>query len=423
MASKSPRSNRREFLSRTSLGLASAGVVGLPRPWAVEPEQAAAGSKAVIQRTLGRTGIKLPIVSMGVMNANNPELLKQAYEAGVRFFDTAQGYQQGRNEKMIGDVVTQMGIRDKVIIQTKIPFPRVAAGEIKAKFLADFAGCLERLQTKYVDILLIHQPSVEQMNNPEVVAALKDLKQQKTARFIGVSTHANQAAVLKSAAETGTYDVVLASYNLTMAADADLAGAIKTAAGKGIGVIAMKTQTAGRAKNLGTLNQTALLKWVMQHPEIATAIPGFTNADQLAESFSVASGLDYTPAEKTWLADKNVQAALDFCQQCGTCLPSCPRGVDVPTLMRTHMYAANYANFEHARATFEQIPKHASLGNCVECGTCTARCAHNVRIAREGCGPEDDVRLDAAASTGLKRRVLPRRLSPTARLAGLLGPI
>jgi predicted aldo/keto reductase-like oxidoreductase len=338
---------------------------------------APARGKAVIQRTLGRTGIKLPIVSMGVMNANNPELLKQAYEAGVRLFDTALGYQQGRNERMVGDVVSQLGVRDKVIIQTKIPFPR---GDVKARFLSDFAGCLERLQTRYVDILMIHQPSVEQMNNPEVVSALRELKQQKTARFIGVSQHAGQAGILQSAAETGIYDVVLVGFNITNAGDADFLAALKTASAKGVGIIAMKTQTGGRARNLGALNQTAMLKWALQHPEIATAIPGFTNSDQLSESLSVASGLDFTPAEKTWLADKNVQLALDFCKQCGTCVPTCPRGVDIPTLMRTHMYAANYANFEHARATFEAIPANASLGNCADCATCSARCANNVRI-------------------------------------------
>jgi predicted aldo/keto reductase-like oxidoreductase len=143
----------------------------------------------------------------------------------------------------------------------------------------------------------------------------------------------------------------------------------------------MKTQTGGRARNLGALNQTAMLKWALQHQEIATAIPGFTNADQLAESYSVASNLDLTAEEKAWLADKNVKLALDFCKQCGTCLPTCPNGVDIPTLMRTHMYAANYANFEHARATFDQIPPHAGLPNCGTCATCTARCANNVRIA------------------------------------------
>ena len=381
MSSDNSTSNRRQFLSRTSLALASASVAGLT-PLGADQQAAASRAKGrVIERTLGRTGIKLPIVSMGVMNANNPELLKQAYEAGVRLFDTALGYQQGHNEQMVGDVVKQLGIREKVVIQTKIPFPRVPAGEVKAKFQADFAGCLERLQAKYVDILLIHQPNVEQMNNPEVLAALKEIKQQKTARFIGVSTHGGQAGVLRNAAEAGIYDVVTAGFNVTNAADGDLLAALKAAAAAKVGIIAMKTQTGGRGRNLGSLNHTAMLKWALRHPEIATAIPGFTNSDQLAESFSVASSLEYTAEEKTWLADKNVQLALDFCKQCGNCLPTCPRGVEIPTLMRTHMYAANYANFEQARATFQEIPASASLRQCVACAECSARCANNVRIA------------------------------------------
>ncbi len=383
MAEEKMKTSRREFLSHTSVALASAGVVGFAPRGAAGSSSPASQAKpgTIIQRTLGRTAIKLPIVSMGVMNANNPELLKDAYEAGVRLFDTALGYQEGRNERMVGDVVARLGVRDKVIIQTKIPFPNGRAGEIKSRFIADFRGCLERLQTKYVDILLIHQPSVEEMNNAEVVSALRELKQQKTVRFIGVSQHGGQAATLRSAAETGIYDVVLVGFNVRNAGDTDFLDALKVAAAKGVGIIAMKTQTGGRARNLGPLNQTAMLKWVLRHPEITTAVPGFTNSDQLAQSFSVASGLELTADEKAWLADRNVRAALDFCTQCGSCVPTCPRGVDVPTLMRTHMYAANYANFEQARATFDEIPREASLGNCTSCARCSARCANNVRIA------------------------------------------
>lgn len=382
MSSGNPTKDRRQFLSQASFALASAGMVGLPRSWTAEPQsRSAPGTRgAVILRTLGRTGLELPVVSMGVMNANNPELLKQAFEAGVRLFDTALGYQQGRNEQMVGDVVKQLGVRDKVIIQTKVPFPRVPAGEVKARILSDFAGGLERLQTKYVDILLLHAPSVEQMNNAEIVSAFGELKQKKAVRFVGISQHSNQANVLASAAETGIYDVALVGFNITNADDANFLAALKAASAKGVGIVAMKTQAGGRARNLGALNQTAMLKWALRHPEIATAVPGFTNSDQLSESFSVASGLEYTPEEKAWLADKNVKLALDFCKQCGTCLPTCPRGVDIPTLMRTHMYAANYANFEHARATFEEVPAQASLGNCSDCAVCSARCATNVRI-------------------------------------------
>jgi predicted aldo/keto reductase-like oxidoreductase len=227
---------------------------------------------------------------------------------------------------------------------------------------------------------MIHQPTVDQMNHPEVVAALKELKQRKSARFLGVSTHANQAGVLRNAAETGIYDVVAVSFNVTNAGDADLRAAIEAAAAKGVGLVVMKTQTGGRARNLGVLNHTALLKWALRYEAIATAIPGFTNADQLAQSFSVASSLEYTAEEQAWLADKTAQLALDFCQQCGTCLPTCPQGVDIPTLMRAHMYAANYANFEQARATFDEVPPQAGLDACSRCPECSAQCANTVRI-------------------------------------------
>jgi len=383
MTHESTKRNRRQFLSQTTFTLAAAGAAGLGHPATAAAAQSAAGAsrrRSAIQRTLGRTKLQLPIVSMGVMNANNPELLRQAYEAGVRLFDTAQGYQQGRNERMVGDVVSRLGVRDQVVIQTKVPFPRGAA-DVKTAYLGDVAGCLERLQTSYVDILLLHAPSVEQMNDAGIAAALKELKQQKKTRFVGVSHHSNQAAILRSAAESGLYDVVVVGFNVTNAADADFLAALKAAAARGVGLIAMKTQTGGRGRGLGALNHTALLKWALGHTEFATAIPGFTNADQLNESFSVAAGSFNTPDEKSWLADKNVQLALDFCKQCGTCLPTCPRGVDIPTLMRAHMYAANYANFDQARATFDEVPAASSLANCDGCAACSARCVNRVVIA------------------------------------------
>jgi predicted aldo/keto reductase-like oxidoreductase len=382
MTAECPDPNRRKFLAQASIALASAGVIGARRPWTAAAQSPAAASKGrqLIQRTLGRTGLEVPVVSMGVMNANNPEVVKQAYEAGVRLFDTALAYQGGRNEEMVGSVISRLGVRDKVIIETKIPVPRGPAAGLTDRILSDFAGSLQRLQTDYVDVLMMHQPSVEQMNQPEIIAALKQARQEKKARFIGVSQHAGQAGILTSAAETGIYDVVVIQFNFTNAQDQAFLQALKNASAKGVGIIAMKTQTGGRVRNLGPLNQTAMLKWVLRHPEVATAIPGFTTFDQLNESFGVAYGIEYTAEEKAWLADKNVQAAVDFCQQCGTCRPSCPRGVDIPTLMRVHMYAANYSNFDQARRTLDEVPPEEGLRNCSLCDECRAACADRVRI-------------------------------------------
>jgi predicted aldo/keto reductase-like oxidoreductase len=381
MASDCPDQNRRKFLSQASFAVATAGLARVPHPWVTGGQAPSAqnNGRPLIERTLGKTGIRIPIVSMGVMNCNNPEIIKRAYDAGVRFFDTAQSYQGGRNEEMLGSVIAQMGVRDKVIIQTKVEVPRVPAGSIRSRVLQDFAGCLKRLKMEYVDIMLIHQITNDMMNNPEIIEALKEAKSQKLARFVGVSTH-QETAVLNSAAAAGFCDVIQFRYNFLNADDKDMLQALKNASSKGTGLIAMKTQTGGRSRNAGPLNQTAMLKWVLQHPEITTAVPGYTNFDQVAESISVAFGLDYTSEEKSWLGDRSVRLAIQFCRQCETCLPTCPRGVDVPTLMRTHMYAASYANFYQARETLDGIHGNAGLKNCAGCTDCTARCRYNVNI-------------------------------------------
>ncbi len=374
--------SRRKFLSTGALAVTP---LALPRldlgPEMAKPQAGA----SIIHRKLGRTGLQIPIVSMGVMNADNPAVVKQSYEIGVRLFDTAMGYQGGRNEEMVGSVIKSLGVRDKVLIQTKIRKPRGAASpeETQKQVLADFDGCLKRLQTDYVDMLLIHGPTVAEMNDPGLMQALSEAKQQKRARFVGVSSHMAQADILRDAVRSKFYDAITVSFNFTQAGDSALIEAIQKAAASGIGIIAMKTQATGR-RGTGPsdpVNQTAALKWVLNHPEVTTAIPGYTNFEHMKEDFSVAYGLQYTETEKQFLAEKNLRASIQFCQQCGQCLPSCRRGVDIPTLMRTHMYAARYGNFIHARATLDEIRESAHLRLCASCLDCSARCAKDVNIA------------------------------------------
>jgi predicted aldo/keto reductase-like oxidoreductase len=218
------------------------------------------------------------------------------------------------------------------------------------------------------------------MTESTVKEALRKMKKLKKARYVGVSHHAGQAEVLDTAVKEGVYDTATVSFNFTMAQDTALLNAIKNAAKAGLGVIAMKSQATGRGQAAG-VNQTAALKWVLRNPEITTAIPGYTNFDHMKADFSVASGLDYTDVEKKFLSEKNLQASVQFCQQCEICRPACPKGVDIPTLMRTHMYAAKYGNFVHARATLDEIAANVGLKNCADCADCNAKCANYVGIA------------------------------------------
>lgn len=384
--------SRREFMTKASAGIAVIGTAGLPTGRFTGDTMKFTRTfqkDGIYYRKLGKTGLELPIVSMGVMNADNPAVVSRSYDIGVRHFDTAEGYQRGRNETMVGDVFSKLGVRDKIIIGTKIVHPNrrrrggsgsMGGAEVTQNILERLDKCLERLKTDYVDILYLHNSGPEFMKDPAVHEAFDKAKEAGKIRFKAISTHTNMQLELNQAAEMGYYDVVLTSYNFTHSEDTKLANAIENAASKGIGLIAMKTQVGGERRYKKPVNHTATLKWALRNELMTTAIPGYTNFDHMNEDFSVASNLEFTADEKKFLADKDVKTGLNYCRQCGECTADCEKGVDVPSLMRTHMYAAGYANFFQAGETMSEIDPSRGLSNCSDCTECRVRCRYVVDV-------------------------------------------
>jgi predicted aldo/keto reductase-like oxidoreductase len=392
--------DRREFFSKALAGAGAAAVLGrlgLPKDAHAQAAAVPPAAGPFLTRPLGKTGLRLPIVSMGVMNADNPELVRRAHELGIRHFDTAAGYQRGRNEEMVGRVLDELKARDKTVISTKVKIPGAmresAAAELKAAFLNIFEGSLRRLKTDYVDILYIHDVSrVEDLRRKGFEDALAELKAQKKIRFAGFSTHQNMGPCLDEAARGGGYDVVLTAFNYSLTDDAGLRRSLENAAAKGIGLIAMKTQCMqswyrnGLPAELqafygGSILQTAVLKWVLHHKFIDSAVPGFTTFQELEEDISVARDLTLTPEEKRFLADRRIKLAMANCVRCGACLETCPAGVDTRTLMRAHMYL-RYPNVFEAKDTLEGLPAGRGLDRCVACDSCQAKCRGRVDIGR-----------------------------------------
>ncbi len=402
MGEKLGKVTRRGFISTAVTGLVSAGLLGMTGRGALSSEEKRdektteeKGKGEIIRRTLGRTGIEVPIVSMGVMNSDNAALIKASYELGIRHFDTAAYYMQGRNEQVVGKVIKELGARDEAVIGTKIFHPghrqETKPGDIEKRIPQLCEESLKRLQMDYVDILYIHnigEPGVA--GNEDIMAAMVKLKEQGKARHIGVTTHGRMHEIIDEAVAAGVWDVVLTVVNFTLGDYTELFSSIENAAAKGVGIIAMKTQAGSHRRSRIDWGDyfatptvaTAALKWVLRNEHIATAIPGYTTFEHMEQDFSVAYGLEYTSDELELMENKNIKAAMGFCRQCNVCLGTCPKGADVATLMRTHMYAARYTNFEHARATLHDIPRGAGLDACGSCSACSARCAHSVDIAR-----------------------------------------
>ncbi|SPF48907.1 conserved hypothetical protein [Candidatus Sulfotelmatobacter kueseliae] len=383
--------NRREFIVKPILWAGAASVLAKTDLLGASPALETSASP-ILQRTLGKTGLSLPVVSMGVMNADVPGLLRRAYELGIRHFDTAAGYQNGRNEEMVGQVIKEMGVRDQVVISTKQPSPRRLqnAAEAKMRFVKGVEGSLKRLQMDYVDILYHHSvDSVEDAQAEGPLEALQSLKKDGKTRFIGLSTH-KTVDVLSEAIRLGLFDVGLVTLNYTMAHDAGILSTIEKAAKSGMGMVAMKTQAGGTVrpdaklpKELPAASQTALLKWALNHEFVTTAIPGFSTYEHLEQDFSVARNLAYTREEELFLADKTFADQAEFCQQCGECISGCPRQVDIPVLMRSHMYAVQYRNLGMAREMLASAAPGRGLEACGACESCLATCRNTVQIGRK----------------------------------------
>ena len=372
--------NRRKFLKT---GIAGAGMV------AISPKLVHAAAsfqeKNVIYRTLGKTGLKVPVISFGVMRSDNPGLCKAAYDKGIRLFDTANGYQGGNNELMLGKFFKDYK-RDSFIVATKVKPGTDRDGKptdqaTPEKFLEMFNTSLSRLQMDYVDILYIHDVSnPELLEYKPIVNAVKKLKKEGKIRFMGFSTHRNEPAVINAAAETDNWDVILTQYNYKVAYLADLNSAIKKAGGAGIGIVAMKTLAGGGyldRERTKQMNTTAALKWVLSNPDVHTTIPGMTNFDQLDLNAKILEDISLNDQEKNdLLADNSVPGLL--CSGCRQCVPSCRKNLPVPDLMRAYMYAYGYSMPYMAQDLLAELGTDADP--CSNCGSCNIECSRNFSI-------------------------------------------
>jgi predicted aldo/keto reductase-like oxidoreductase len=342
---------------------------------------------------------------MGVMNADNPAVMSAAYDLGIRLFDTAWRYQNGRNEEMVGRVIREKGIRDKITLATKVPlamgnrssYTLEELEDVKKDdpnwektlhddYLATFEESLQRLQLKHVDILYVHSvkdPGTIEL--PFLLDALEKIKKDGKATYLGVSTHRREEEIINKVTDMKTWDVVLAPLNYKSTRREGIKKALQRAAGAGVGVVAMKTQAVYSSS--AETNHTAALKYALKHEFVATSIPGFTTFEHLEQDFSVARNLEYTEEEKKyldnyWESFEQSKSSPDRpCDMCEKCIGTCPNNADIPDLVRTYRYAAGYGNLEHARITYDGIPKNQNLSQCSKCDSCVATCVNGRNLA------------------------------------------
>lgn len=148
---------------------------------------------------LGRTGLKVSKLSLGCMNfggytskEDSEQIIINAYNSGINLFDTANAYNKGKSEEILGSTLNKENIRDKVILATKVHHPMDernpnASSIHRRHIIEQCEASLKRLKTDYIDIYQLHRPDP---NIPidETLRALDDLIRSGKVRYAGTSS-------------------------------------------------------------------------------------------------------------------------------------------------------------------------------------------------------------------------------------------
>ena len=372
--------NRRKFLSVSALaGIGTIVAPSVAKASLPSANELKAANQKIVTRTLGKTGLEIPILSMGVMKADNPAVVRAAYNSGLTHFDTANGYQNGRNEEMLGAFFKDKD-RKSFTIATKVG-GNPNADDFEKNYEEQFNLSLKRLQMDYVDIFYFHGPrDSEALLNPRLIELLKKFKKEGKVKHIGFSTHANRPEQIDAAIKAGIYEVCLISYNFKLGILPELNEALKRGVDAGIGFVAMKTMVGGveDAEGKKQIDGASCLRWVWQNPNITTAIPGFTSFDLLDNCLEAAyrPGLDDNDRKYLALLDK---CDLLYCQNCENCVAQCTKHLPIPDIMRAYMYNYGYNQPSLSKDTLMEL---ALNGNeCADCSSCKIDCISGFKVA------------------------------------------
>ncbi|MEW5900502.1 MAG: aldo/keto reductase [Acidobacteriota bacterium] len=378
--------NRRHFFTTLASVVFGLGVAGRAKaqPRAVGPGQNESPAPKIKKyNPLGKTGLKVSDVSCGAISLFESNVLRYAYECGVSYFDTAEGYLRMKGETYVGQGLK--GLRDKVVITTKHGYDFRKKIE-KASVIKRMDESLKRLQSDYVDVAMAHGVGdlTPLLNNQEIMSAYDELKRAGKVRFTGFSTH-NAKVTLKQALETDFAQVVLVMYNHMEGKEIE--PLIKAVREKGVGTVAMKVFAGGMQGNLkGMVSPEvsypqAAIRWVMSNPDVDTCIPTFSSYSHV-EEYVAASGQPLDQAALEIVARYQKQAHNLYCRvSCTQCLEACPNNVAVNDVLRYAMYFEHYGMEKEAMSSYAELESGKKPLGCASCaGPCEKACPYGLKV-------------------------------------------
>jgi aryl-alcohol dehydrogenase-like predicted oxidoreductase len=298
-------------------------------------------------RVLGKTGLKVSEVGFGAWaiggnshgNSYGPtndkqslEAIQRAIDVGCNFFDTADVYGHGHSEELLGEALQNK--RPEIVIATKVGGD-FYHGTPRMNFTSDYlefalAKSCERLRTSYIDLYQLHNPPLPLIKDGRMFKTLEKLKTSGKIRHYGISIHDPQEGLF--AMKIGNAEALQVVFNLLRQeaknqlfgeatrsnvgiiareplANGFLAGKLKADSVFVQGdirhnfprdYISQLTMATEKLRFMESSNRTlaqAAIRFVLDHKEISTVIPGAKTSDQVDEDFA-SSGIQSLTGEE-----------------------------------------------------------------------------------------------------------------------------
>ncbi len=371
-------------------------------------------------RAFGNTGMQVSPLGFGVMrlpmkgggktvNSNtidqvdvetSIQMIHDAIEGGINYFDTAYNYIGGYSERILGQAL-QGGLREKVCIATKSPAWLYKAPEDFDRFLDEQ---LERLQTTYIDNYLLHSMnggSWKKTVRNNAIDGMVRAKASGKVRNIGFSFHDDLELFeeILNAAEWDFCQIQLNYYDQDY--QAGLRG-MRMAAERGLAVVVMEPLRGGLLVNLpkeaqaafdesgyGRSNVEWALDWLWNMPEVSCVLSGMSTPEQLQQNIGFANKAKpgmLSAEEQEVIA--RAKAALDAraaipCTGCNYCVDLCPNKIAIPYNFRAYNMGVLYDDMELAKDFYrnEVTSYGRRADSCISCGSCEEICPQHIKIS------------------------------------------
>lgn len=265
-------------------------------------------------KQLGQSELTVSEIGFGCMSlpANETEateLIHKAIDAGINYFDTAEVYNKGENEVIVGKALKSH--RDKVVLATKVGNVAKADGSAgfdwnpsKQHIISGVEESLKRLNTDYIDLYQLHGGTIDD-NIDETIEAFELLKQQGKIRYYGISSI--RPNVIKEYVDRSRITSVMLQYSLLdrrpeeeildILEENNISAVVRGAVAQGLlsgkpakPYLGLREEEVAHAAKV--VNTQTAIRYVFSHPAVASVVLGIRTAEHLADAIKASQTPD-----------------------------------------------------------------------------------------------------------------------------------